>query len=243
MFELAGVREGARVLDVAAGDGDQALLALEIVGASGNVLATDLSRILLEFARESARDRGFENFDVQVMDGESLELPDSTFDSVISRFGLMFFPHPERGLSEMLRVLRPGGGCAVIVFTAPERTPWFSAPVSIIREIRNLPPPAPGTPGPFSLGAPGLLEESFRTAGFEGVASRVLSMPLELPSASECVRWLQEAAGALKEMLADVEARERSQAWSEIERSLSQFNSETGFQCPSEVLVCGGRAP
>src|SRR6185436_6244541 len=109
---------------------------------------------------------------------ENLTLEDETFDAVISRVGLIYFPDQQRALKEMLRVLKPGGKVAAIVYSTPEKNKFFSIPVSIIRNRAQLPPPLPGQPGPFSLGSPGVLEAAYRSAGFRDVQTRTVSAPL-----------------------------------------------------------------
>lgn len=109
MLDRAGVASGCRVLDVAAGAGDQTLQTAARVGPGGTVLATDISPAILTFAAAEARRNGHANVDTRVMDGEHLELPDASFDVVISRVGLIYFPDQQRALGEMRRVLVPGG--------------------------------------------------------------------------------------------------------------------------------------
>lgn len=97
MLDMAGVGPGSRVLDVASGAGGQAISAARRVGPEGYVLATDISSNILEFAAESARQAGLSNVETRVVDGESLEeLEESSFDAVISRVGLIYFPNHRR---------------------------------------------------------------------------------------------------------------------------------------------------
>ena len=133
-------------------------------------------------------------------------LDDGTFDAVISRVGLIYFPDQQRALREIHRVLRPGGRLSAIVYSTADRNPFFSIPVTIIRRIAGLPAPAPGLPGPFSLGSPGVLEAAYADAGFEDVDVRPLDAPVRFPTAAECVRFERESFGALHAMLADVTA-------------------------------------
>ena len=106
MLDLARIRDGSRVLDVAAGAGGQTLAAARRVGSSGSVLATDISSNILEFAAEEARAAGLGNIATRVMDGESLDVEDESFEAVISRVGLIYFPDRQRALAEMHRALR-----------------------------------------------------------------------------------------------------------------------------------------
>ena len=122
------------------------------------MLATDIAANILEFAAQEAAAAGLANVATRVMDGESLDVADESVDTVISRVGLIYFPDQRRALSEMRRALRQGGRVSAIVYSTPERSQFFSIPVSIIRRRAGLPAPAPGLPGPVSLGPPGVLE-------------------------------------------------------------------------------------
>jgi SAM-dependent methyltransferase len=243
LVELAGVEEGSRVLDVAAGAGEQTLTAARRVGPTGSVLAADIASNLLALAAEDARRAGLTNLDTRVMDGENLELEDSSFDAVISRVGLIYFPDQQRALREMLRVLKPGGRVAAIVYSTPENNKFFSVPVSIIRRRAQLPPPLPGQPGPFSLGAPGVLEEAYARAGFTDVQCRTVSAPLRMSSAAECVRFERESFGALHQMLASLNGADREAAWQEIEHELAAYEGASGFEGPCELIVGAGAKP
>ena len=237
MLDLAAIGPGDRVLDLATGAGEPALTIAERVGPTGYVLATDIAPNILAFAAQAAADRGLTNLETRVMDGEHLELADDSFDVVTSRVGLIYFPNQQGALAETRRVLKPGGRVAAIVYTTPERNPFFSIPVGIIRRRANLPPPAPGQPGPFSLGGEGVLAAAFEQAGFKEMRTAVVPSPLRLPSAVECVRFERESFGALHQMLSGLTEPEREAAWDEIARELARFEGPDGFAGPCEMIV------
>jgi len=243
MLDMAGVGPAARVLDVAAGAGGQTLAAARRVGPEGSVLATDISSNILAFAERSARDAGLHNVETRVLDGERLDVEPGAFDAVVSRVGFIYFPDQHGAFVGMRRALRPGGRLAGIVYSTPEANPFFSIPVSIVRRRARLPPPAQGQPGPFSLGAPGAIEAVFERAGFADVEVRRVSAPVRLPSTAGYVRFARESFGALHQMLAGCGEAEREEAWSEIERELSRFETVDGFEGPCELLVAAGTAP
>jgi SAM-dependent methyltransferase len=243
MLDMAGVAEPAQVLDVAAGAGGQTLAAARRVGPEGRVLATDISENILAFAERSARDAGLRNVETRVLDGERLDVQPGAFDAVISRVGFIYFPDQHAAFVGMRRALRPGGRLAGIVYSTPEANPFFSIPVSIIRRRAQLPAPAPDQPGPFSLGAPGTIEAALERAGFTDVEVRRLAAPLRLQSVNEFLRFARESFGALHQMLAGLSEAEREEAWREIERELSRYETTGGFKCPCELLVAAGTAP
>ena len=80
----------------------------------------------------------------------------------------------------MKRALEPDGRLAAIVYSTPEKNPFFSTPVSIIRRRANLGPPLPGQPGPFSLGGCGVLEAAFAQAGFRQIETKRMAAPLKM---------------------------------------------------------------
>jgi ubiquinone/menaquinone biosynthesis C-methylase UbiE len=240
MLDLAGVAPGSRVLDIAAGDGDQSIKAAQRVGPEGYVLATDISSNLLAFAAKFAKEAGLNNLETRVMDGENLELEADSFDAVISRFGLMFLPDVNKGMSEIYRVLKPGGRAAAIVLTTPDKNLWLSIPAVVARKHAQLPPPQAGQPGLFSLGSSGVFEDAFRAAGFRDIEIHKVYIPLRLSSASECARLVQDIAGAIHTILSPLDEDRQREAWAEIEQELQQLEGPDGFESPSEVLVSAG---
>ena len=133
--------------------------------------------------------------------------------------------------------LRKGGRVASIVYSPPDRNRFFSVPVSIIRRRASLPPPLPGQPGPFSLGAAGVLQQAYEQAGFRDVELKVVEAPLHMASAAECTRFERECFGALHQMLSGLPETEREEAWAEIETALGEFEGPGGFSGPCELIV------
>ncbi len=240
MLDMAGVTDGTRVLDVAAGAGGQTIAAARRVGPSGTVLATDISPAILEYAQAEALAAGLSNVTTRVMDGEDLEVEPGSFDAVISRLGLTYFPDQQKALGDMRRAVREGGRVAAIVYSTPERNPFNAIPMSIIRRRAALPPLLPAQPGLFSLGAPGVVTAAFETADFHHVAIRMVDAPLRLTSAAECVRFERESFGGLRQMLSALSESERDEAWLEIETALATFEGPDGFVGPCQLVVAAG---
>jgi len=230
MLDLAAV-DGGRVLDLAAGAGGQTIAAARRADA---VLATDISERILEFAAGQARAAGLTNVATRAMDGEQLEVDAASFDAAISRLGLMYMPDKQAALAEVRRALRPGGRYAAVVFAEAEQNGFFSIPVGIIRRRAQLPPPAPGLPGPFSCAA---LGDQLEAAGFRDVEVERIEAPLALPTAAECARLERESFGALHQLMAGLTEQEREETWAEIEAALGEFEGPNGFAGPCELLV------
>jgi SAM-dependent methyltransferase len=242
MLDLAGVAPGAHALDIAAGAGGQTLAAARRVGPDGAVLATDLAPAILEYVEHDARAAGLANVAVRAMDAEALDVEPGSFDAAICRLGLMYLPDLQVALASIRRALRPGGRIAAIVFSGPDRNEFFSVPVGIIRRRAGLGAPPAGQPGPFSLGAPGVLGQALTAAGLRDVEVRTLQAPLRLATAADCLALEQESFGALHQMLADLDDAARAAAWDEVGEALREFEGADGFTGPCEVLVGAGAA-
>ncbi len=238
MLDQAGVCSRCRVIDIAAGDGGQSVVAAERAGEEGEVLATDIAPEFIKLANSVAIKMGLPQLRAEVMDAESLVLPDNYFDAAISRLGLMYLPDLPKGLSEIKRVLRKGGKLSAVVFTTPEKTPFFSIPVKLIQENRGLPSPNPDQPGPFSLGVRGVLAEKLTAAGFQNVREQVLDAPLRFSSAEECVKWRREASGTMNQMLSGLNDECKEKIWNEIVDAIKQFETPQGFESPCQLLIC-----
>ncbi len=238
---MAGVRAGSRVLDVAAGAGGQSLAAARRAGDGGSVLATDISPKMLEFAARRAREAGSSTVDTAVLDGERLEGEEASFDAVISRVvGSSTSPTGRpRCVACGARSSRAGGSPGS---STRRHRPTASSRsrVSIIRRRAELPPPAPGQPGPFSIGDPGVIGAEYERAGSSEIETRRMAAPLRLPSAAACVRFQQESFGALHQMLARLSENGRAEARQEIETELGRFEGPDGFAGPCELIIAAG---
>ena len=244
MCRMAGVAAGSRVLDVAAGAGDQTLHIAGRVGPQGHVLATDLSPAIVALARDNARRAGFGQVEVRVADGEDLRVAEAGFDAAVCRLGLMFFPDPQRGLREMFRALRPGGGLCTMVFSGPERNPCLAILMSTALKHAGLPPRDPfGAGGLLSLGRPGHIDALFRSAGFDDVATTAFDAVFRLPKVDDYLAFVRSSASPILQILGRLDAAAAELAWAEMRERLLAFTTPRGWEGPNELLLTAGRRP
>ncbi len=229
MLDLADLRTGNRVLDVAAGTGDQTLLVARRVGPNGYVLATDLSTNMLNAAAEAVRKEGLTNVETRVMDAENLDLDADSFDAVICRLGLHAFLNPPKVLRGIRRVVRPGGKVAAFVLSAVGKNPYHGVPLTVAHRLGSTVPPL------FALSDPGVLENAFRDGGFPDVAVHTVSIQRCFSSSAEVIRILKDdTPGRYIARLGDAE---REQAWAEVEQQMCRFEGPNGLELPGEVLI------
>ena len=243
MLEMANVDVGARVLDLASGAGSQTLRAAKQVGADGHVVASDISDSMLHHVEENARAAGLQNVTTLAGAAEDLGVAAEGFDAVICRLGLMLFIDPAKALRAAWRALRPSGRFAAVVFSTPAANPFLAKAMQILERHAGKVPPAPGQPGLFSLGAPGVIERLFANSGFVGVEERAMAVMLRMSSAEKALALMQEALGALRAIVSDRPESVRIAAWTDVAETLKTFETPTGFIGPAEVLVAAGVRP
>jgi ubiquinone/menaquinone biosynthesis C-methylase UbiE len=240
LIDMAGVRPGMRVLDLACGAGSQTIQVAKRVGPSGSVLACDISTTMLDHVRQNAAAASLQN--VETIERAAEELDDALppFDAAISRLGLMLFSSPSSALKATQRILKPGAQFAAMVFTTPDKNSFMAQPMAILLRCAGRSPPKPGQPGIFALGAKGVLESLMQDSGLSHVQTRHVTASLNLPSASHALEMMQEAFGAYRAVVADLSDKEKSRAWNAVYECLKQFEGIDGFGAQFEFIIGAG---
>jgi ubiquinone/menaquinone biosynthesis C-methylase UbiE len=206
----AGLGPGMRFLDVAAGSGAQALPAARL---GAEVLATDLSPVMLELLRARAAGEGLA-IETRAMDGHALELVDESFDLAGSQFGVMLFPDMRAGIREMVRVVKPGGRVLITAFGDPREIDFLTFFVEAIRAARPAFPGLPMDPPPlpFQLRDPKRLYHELETAGLHDVHVESITEGLEFTTGEQLWQWLTESNPIPGAVLAELELSDAEMA-------------------------------
>lgn len=241
LFEAAGLAPGMRVLDVAAGTGDQSILAAQRVGPGGSVLATDISGSMLAVATEAARSQGLTNVTTRVADASTLDLGNENFDAAICRFGLMFLPDVHQALVRIRQALKPGAKFAALVWSTEERNPWIGLQTGLVRESGRVPTPLPSIFRTVSLSDPARLERAFSEASFNDVSVSAVPVPREFESLDEAWRAIQSSSPAAGELTREMNDAERERYATELKHRLADYLQADGrVLLPGEALLAVG---
>jgi SAM-dependent methyltransferase len=184
----AGLRSGMRFLDVAAGSGALSIPASRL---GAQVLATDQSPVMLELLEKRAHKEGL-SVETRVMDGHALQLDDNCFDMAGSQFGVMLFPDMPKGISEMARVVKPGGRVLMSVYGDPHRIEFFGFFVDAIQSVRPdfTGPPMDPPPLPFQLQDLERLRKELAAAGLSDIKVESITETTEFQTGMELWDWL-----------------------------------------------------
>lgn len=201
LVELAAIGPGARVLDVATGNGEPAVTAARRVGPSGRVIATDQSGGMLAIARERASALGVANIEFRESDAESLTIEDRGFDAVVCRWGLMFMPDIGRALRGLYDRLVPGGRLATAVWSTADKVPMITIANDLVRKLAGLPPPAPGALEPLRLADPSILTGALEQAGYKDITIERLDVTFEFDSATAFTQFREDVSAPFRALL------------------------------------------
>jgi ubiquinone/menaquinone biosynthesis C-methylase UbiE len=213
MIRALAPRDGSEHLDVASGTGEPGLSIAALV-PRGRVVLTDLSGGMLAVASANASALGLTNVETRQCGADDLPFGDASFDTITCRFGLMFFPDIAGAVTELLRVLRPGGRISAAVWAGPPGNPWATIPLAAISAEVEMPPPPPDAPGLFRCAAPGAIGGVFRGAGMRDVTETDVRGFLCPASAEDYWSYATEVLAPVVAGLAaaDDAARERIRA-------------------------------
>jgi len=239
LLELAAVKPGERVLDVACGTGIVARLAAGRVGAEGSVTGVDVNEGMLAVAAAAAGPGAVE---WRPADATSLPFPDNGFDVVTCQQGLQFLTDTDKAaaLREMRRVLVPGGRVAVAAWRGIEVNSAFVAVADVLDRY-------------VDTGAGMLLREPFSgpdradlhrlltTAGFWAVRVRIGVIHVRFPSAREFLRR-EVVSTPLAEPVGAIDEARREEMAMELERTLAPFTDDDGIAFPLQTwMAVAGR--
>ncbi|MGF1625033.1 MAG: methyltransferase domain-containing protein [Alphaproteobacteria bacterium] len=234
LLEMAALRSGAQVLDVACGTGLVSFRIADAVGPSGAVVGVDLAGEMVEAAARLAAERGAGHVRFERCDAEALPFADATFDVAACALGLMYVPDPTQALREMHRVLRPGGRAAAAVWGARTDCGWAEIfPIVDARVASEV------CPMFFHLGTGDTLARSFAAAGFVDVAVRRIDAALVYATAADALAAAFRG-GPVALAYSRFDAATRDAAHAEYLASIAAYRDGKGYRIPGAFVVAAG---
>jgi ubiquinone/menaquinone biosynthesis C-methylase UbiE len=239
LIELAEIKPGQRVLDVATGIGEPSITAAKVVGTGGYVLATDISKQMLAIAKERATFLRLQDIiEFKECDAENLDLANSSFDAALCRWGLMLLPNLEAAIGKIYSSLVSGGRFATAVWADATKVPIISLAARIIGSQVQMPALASGLPNPFSLADTNKLENSLARAGFRGLHIEKVIATFEFESGEDYSRYCQAVSASARIALSKVTEERKEDVWRKVAEEARNYRTANGLIKMDNESIC-----
>jgi ubiquinone/menaquinone biosynthesis C-methylase UbiE len=240
----ARIGPGQAVLDVGGGSGEPSLTIAPLVGESGSVAYTDPAAGMVNSARAEADRRGLVNIRFHQYPAEHLSFSDDSFDAAVSRLSVMFFPDVMAGLSEMLRVVKPGGYVSFVVWAAKEVNPFFSVVTEVVDRFVQADLEDEDEPGAFRFAKPGKLTKALKKAGAVEVTERELEFIIEAPiNVGRFWELRTEMSDTFRSKLQKLVPDQVAAIKYTVQKAVASYFKTGGMKFPAKVLLVTGRKP
>lgn len=234
LFELAAIKQGEHIIDIASGTGLAGFRAAAATGNEGFVLGTDLSDKMIELAVNASAQNNISNIKFERMDAEELNVPDETYDVAICALGLMYAPGPLNALKEMYRVLKKGGRSVSAVWGKRAHCGWAD-----IFEIVDKRVTSEVCPMFFNLGNEAVLEKTIEMAGFSTIQIKTIKTLLYYDTAEAACAAAFEGGPVALAYFKFSEAVQK-EVCEEYLASIEQYKTENGYAVPGEFVIGAG---
>jgi SAM-dependent methyltransferase len=225
-MDRADIGAGQRVLDVGCGCGETTLELARRVGAGGFVTGIDISRLLIERARQLAGESRLANIRFEEADAQTFPFPPQSFDVVFSRFGIMFFDDPDAAFVNLRAALRPGGRLSFVCWPAPRENQFITIPIAAATRHITLPEPSdPDAPGPFAFAEPERVRRILSRAGFSDIETERVIEKVGGGTLDETANQLAEV-GPLSSILDSIDEQTRRAIVADIRAALAGLASQ-----------------
>lgn len=193
-------------------------------------MSTDAAPEMVAVARRHAAQLGLSENEVafQVEDASDLSFPDTSFDGILCRWGLMLVPDMDAAASEAARVLRPGAHAAFAVWADPERNEWITAAGRRALELGLIERPDPEEPGPFRLAGEGRLAEVLEGAGLAVEVVEDVPLTWRAPTLPEWWNVICDTSRMLSQLLERITPDDAAAVRAGAERRLERFVQPDG---------------
>lgn len=244
LIEEAQIVAGQSVLDIGGGAGEPSLTIADVVGPSGRVTFTDPTAGMVTASRDESERRGLKNIEFHQAAAESLPFADNTFDVAVGRLSPMFFADVSGALREILRVVKPGGRIAFLVWADPKRNPFFTVISEILNQFVPAEPEAEDAPTAFRFARAGKLAKLIEEAGAGAVKERALNFATEAAvDLSEFWEFRTEMSDSFRKKLATLAPDQVSAARTAVLKASAVYFESGSMSFPSQVLLVSGRKP
>lgn len=239
LIQKAEIRDGDQILDVAGGMGEPSFSIAEQYREKIAITFTDIIFEMIEASRKEANNRKLDQIRFCRCSGDHLSFRDQSFDVIVSRFGIMFFHDPKKSLTDMLRVLKPGGRISVAVWHQRVNNPVHEYFMNEVEKLFPMDPLPPDAPDAFRYGEEGKLATLVKNAGFSNVQEHVTNIVMQTKmNFQQFFDFRSEISDQLREKVKAMDSNLRNQLYNDLQRRFEPYFSSSGdLKIPGKIIV------
>jgi ubiquinone/menaquinone biosynthesis C-methylase UbiE len=238
LIQKAEITSGDEILDVAGGMGEPSFSIAEHYRDKVKITFTDLIFEMIDASRKEAANRKLHQIRFCRCSGDQLPFHDQSFNVIVSRFGIMFFPNPQKSLNDMMRVLKPGGRISVAVWHRRDNNPvheYFMAEVEKFFPSDPIPPDAPDA---FRYAEEGKLAGLVKNAGFSNVQEHVTDLVMQAPlNFEKFFEFRSEISDQLRDKVKAMDSNLRNRFYNDLHTRFKPYIDDGGLKVPGKIIV------
>ncbi len=242
LIQKAEIAKGNEILDIAGGMGEPSLSIVERYGSNVAITFTDIIWEMIEASRQEANNRKFDQIRFCRCSGDQLPFRDKSFDVIVSRFGIMFFPDPPKSLIDMRRVLKSGGHISIAVWHHRINNPVHELFMAAVEQMISIDPIPPDAPDAFRFGDEGKLAALVENAGFSNVQEHVVDILMEAQMNFEkFFEYRSEISDSLRHKLKELSSDQMNELYNDLRVKFDPYFVSDKFKIPGKIIVVAAR--
>lgn len=238
LIQKADIKDGDKILDIAGGMGQPSFTIAERYRDNVSITFTDIVFEMIEASRKEATERKLDRIRFCRCSGDQLPFRDQSFDVIVSRFGIMFFHDPKRSLSDMLRVLKPGGHISVAVWHQRKNNPIHEFFMEAVEKYFPSEPLPPDAPDAFRYGDEGKLAALVNNAGFSNVHEHIVEIEMETRiNFEKFFEFRSEISDLLRDKVKAMNPDQKNQLYDELREKFDPYFDSGNLKVPGKIIV------
>lgn len=241
LLRTAAIEPHDRVLDIGCGCGSTTREAA-VLADRGHALGVDLSEQMLARARQRAAEQHVTNVTFVRTDAQAHAFEPSSFDVVISKFGVMFFADPVAAFTNMKRAVRSGGRLTMLTWQEFCANPWLMKVRDALAGRADLPAPPKSVPGPFGLVDPDHVRRVLERSGWSDARLTEINEPVQLGDDPEDAFTFVSQMGITRGLIEGMDEAAREMASQRLRAALREAGTDAGVALPSRSWLVEARS-